>query len=142
LIRKYVIGVSDNQAVVWARVDWCAADEAKQVLFSEAFYATATVHLIGSLGGVKDRVNQAAVKRIAQNALMLAANAKPAEGPVAGTYLDFDAATASIPNMLETWGLPFFMQVAPQMTLLNGPKAKSAADTEPINWQKRLNAAQ
>jgi hypothetical protein len=145
LIRKYVVGASNNQAVVWTSVDWCAADEDGQVLFSEAFHATATVHLIGSLGGIKDRVNRSVVKRIAQTTLALAADATRAEGDVAGTYASFDEATASIPEMLETWGLPFFVSVAPAVPIAPRADQKYSAKLFPveakIDWATRLSRA-
>lgn len=107
LIRKYVIGASNSEAAVWAYVGWCAVGGDEQVLFDEAFYATGAVQRIGSLGGVKDRVNRAIVKRIAQSAVLLADGAKPKEVKVADTYPTFDAAMAATPDLLETWGLAF-----------------------------------
>jgi hypothetical protein len=143
LIRKYVVAANNSQAVVWASVDWCAADEGGQVLYSEAFHATAMVHLFGSLGGIKDQVNRAVVKRIAQNALAVAADANRAEGNIAGTYASFDEAAASIPAMLETWGLPFFVAVAPEGLVASRSAQKSSANllsTEAkIDWATRLS---
>lgn len=145
VIRKYFVGSSNVAAAVWAGVDWCAADANNRVLFQEAFYATSTGRFVGTLGGNKDNVNRAIVKRIAQSTIALAASLQPGELKVAGTYSAFEEAVATMPETLRSWGLILF--TAPIPLYIPGTKPERlplewALMQEPIDWQKRLENAQ
>jgi hypothetical protein len=145
VIRKYIVGVSNNAAAVWAGVDWCAADANNQVLFQEVFYATSTGRLVVTTGGVKDDVNFAIVKRIAQSTVGLAASSQPVALNVPDTYSTYEEAAATMPQTLRSWGMVVFIPVyttqMPGYIPGTDPERfqlELAAINEPIDWQTRL----
>jgi hypothetical protein len=142
MIRKYIVGTSNNAGAVWAGLDWCAADSDKKVLFQETFYATSSGRLLGTIGLIKDKVNFAIVKRIARQTFHLAANSKPTAPNVTDTYSTFEEAAVTMPEKLQSWGVPFFVGTVP-IGIYGGTSAvryplNIAAIAEPIDWQKRL----
>jgi hypothetical protein len=146
VIRKYIVATSNNAGAVWAGVDWCVADRDNRILFQETFYATSSARLIGTVGGVKDAVNRAIVKRIAQSTIALAANSRPGAVKVSGTYSTFEEAAATMPQTLysppychtyRTWFLEFLETCDPPKPPEPFP-FELALMKAPIDWQKRL----
>jgi hypothetical protein len=64
VIRRYVVGVSNTGGAVLACVAW-AATANRTVIYEEQFYASDAGYLIGTIGGLKDAVHEAIVRRIA-----------------------------------------------------------------------------
>jgi hypothetical protein len=140
MIRKYIVGTSNNAGAVFAGLDWCAADINNQVLFQETFYATSSGRLLTTVGLVKDKVNFAIVKRIAQQTVHIAANSKPTAPNVPDTYSTFEEAALTMPEKLRSWGAPIFVGAVP-IGFYGGTGSVPLnifAITEPTDWQKRL----
>jgi hypothetical protein len=147
MIRKYIVAISNNAAYIWAGVDWCVADANNRVLFHEIFYATSTGHLVVTTGGVKDDVNRAIVKRIAETTIHLAANSPLAALNVPDTYSTFVGAAATMPETLRSWPVPAPIPIyggTTATTLVGGTAPEHfplalAEIKESIDWQMRLN---
>jgi len=142
VIRKYLVAGSNNEGAVLAGVDWCATDAKDAILFQESFYATHSVRFIGTLGGLKDTVNKAIVKRIAQSSLALAANERPIGAAVQYTYATLEQAAATMPDSLASWDQPRLVHIGPPRS---APEKVSLAWAEmrpPIDWKERLAAKQ
>lgn len=149
VIQKYIVAISNNAAYIWAGVGWCVADTNNRVLFQETFYATSTGHLVVTTGGVKDDVNRAIVKRIAEFTVRLAANSQPEAINVPDTYSTFVEAAATMPETLRSWPVPATVPIyggTTATTLVGGTAPEHfplelAEIKESIDWQKRLDGA-
>ena len=64
LVRRYIVAHSNNAGGVLACVSWCLSGASESVVFQETFYASASGHLVTTIGQIKDSVNRAIVKRI------------------------------------------------------------------------------
>lgn len=145
LIRKYFVGASNNAGAVFAGIDW-AAVASGNVLFHESFYATGECRLTCTLGGVKDAVNLAMVKRIAQKAVVLGSGRRPDTSDAPGTYSAFERAVATMPNTLQSWH-NLVLGRAPTMILVTAEGGKEKLTFEwaemrtPFDWNSRLQGA-
>jgi hypothetical protein len=104
-IRQYVVGSTTTERAVWAAVEWHAGAGNDACLYQEVFYATGASGLFGTAPGEKDAVNRSIVERVAASALALASGHVTRSEPVEGTYSTFDAAAASVPEVIERWTL-------------------------------------
>ncbi len=134
LIRKYYVEGSNSAAAIFAGVDWVAAEQTNQLLFQESFYATSKGHFpqLFTLGSLKDAVNSAIIKRIAQKAITLAAGGHPESINVEGTYSTFDGAAASMPEILKSSDI-FVAGGPPVKVELEGAEMKT-----PVDWKSHL----
>jgi len=107
LIRQYIVGTSNDEGAVWAGIEWRASAGKDPCLFEETFYATSSRRFWGTVGGEKDIVDRAIVKRIALTALALSSGKLTRPAGVEHTYSTFKAASASMPETLASWG-PIF----------------------------------
>ncbi len=107
VIRGYFVAASNNAAGVLAVVDWCVADQDAHVLYQEVFYASHAARLVGTLGGEKDIVDQAIVRRVAETSLLLSSGASTNGLPrkVKDTYDQFNEAVAVLPSDFQSMGL-------------------------------------
>lgn len=147
-IRKYFVATTNTAVAVFAGVDWCAADANNRILFQETFYATRTVSYALSVGDVKDAVDRTMVKRIAQSAIALAAEAQPGQVEVAGTYSTFEEAAARMPYALVAAPVMADTQPVPGLPIpayveipAAGPESVHSEFLrirDPIDWEKRL----
>lgn len=109
LLRRYVVAATNHSGHVLATVDWCAAQSNGSVLYRELFYAADDVHLVGTLGGLKDTVNAAIVRRIAESSLLIASGVvAKGELPrkVPDTYESFTEVSTMLPAEMGSWILP------------------------------------
>lgn len=141
MIRTYLIAASGREGLVIAGVDWSAAEPDKRVLFQEAFYAAYTCGTppnFCTIGINKDAVHRAIVKRIAQDALALAAGGRPGARVVEKTYAKLEEAAAVVPKSL---GQPGEVLPTNRGGYALGGVAVPVEDArmiEPIDWSKRL----
>jgi hypothetical protein len=103
-IRSYFVAASNNKGTVLAAIDWCAADSNKQVMYQELFYATRTCSFTCTLGSIKEDVNRAAIRRILDSTINIAAGLPPQNKEADGIYLTIDKAAASMPRQLRRFG--------------------------------------
>ena len=150
VIRGYFVAASNNAAGVLAVVDWCVGNQDAQVLYQEAFYASHAARLVGTLGGEKDVVDQAIVRRVAETSLLLSSGASTNGLPrkVKDTYDRFNEAVAILPSDFQSMGLAgggpssavnLVMLLIPN-TPSTGANWESTKVEKPINWSQRLAA--
>ena len=148
VIRGYFVAASNNAGGVLAVVDWCAADQGAHVLYQEVFYASHAVRLVGTLGGEKDVVDQAIVRRVAETSLLLSSGASTNGLPrkVKDTYDQFNEAVAVLPSDFESMGLvgagPSSSVNLVMLFIPNTPSTdanwQSTKVEKPIDWSQRL----
>ena len=76
-VRRYLVGLSNTAGAVLACVAWAAVNAAGQIVFEEQFYAPGAGAYVGTIGGLKDAVHKAIVRRVATTSLYLAADLLP-----------------------------------------------------------------
>lgn len=106
-VRRYLVGISNTAGAVLACVTWAAVDPSGQIVFQEQFYAPGSVAYVGTIGGVKDVVHKAIVRRVATTSLYLAADpartrARPVE--FEGTYRALEDAISELPEVMKSMG--------------------------------------
>lgn len=103
LVRRYLVAASNNQAATLACVAWALAD-GPTVLYSQQFYATDSVVLLGTVGGTKVAANEGIVRRIATHAAWAASSARTrGDLPIVkGTYDSIDEAARTLPGRMTT----------------------------------------
>jgi hypothetical protein len=146
VIRGYFVAASNNAAGVLAVVDWCVANQDAHVLYQEVFYASHAARLVGTLGGEKDTVDQAIVRRVAETSLLLSSGASPDHLPrkVKDTYDGFKEAIAGLPENFQSMGVPGGSGSAGLVLLFvpntpsTGANWESTKVEKPIDWSKRL----
>ena len=102
VVRIYVMATASLEGAALAAVDWCAARPSGTPTYRELFYVTERKN---SPGEIKDRLNKTVVRRIAESVLMLASPNKLDFGlprKIAGTYVNPDAALATLPQHLRS----------------------------------------
>jgi len=108
VIRRYIVGTSNNAGAALACVAWAATDSNGQMVYEEQFYASAVTYLIGTVGLLKDSVHRAIVRRIAVTSLELALHPggqpRPTKFPQTSTSLE--EAAAPLPTTLVSLGNP------------------------------------
>jgi hypothetical protein len=149
VIRGYFVAASNNAGGVLAVVDWCAADQDERVVYQEVFYASHAARFVGTLGGEKDAVNQAIVRRVAETSLLLSSGGGADRLPrrVKNTYDGFKDAVAVLPAEFQSLGLPGGASAGVNLVLLLIPNTPSTPANwesvkveQPINWSERLSA--
>lgn len=100
ILRRYLVTASGNAAGVIANIAWCAVDESGKIVFHEQFYASDSAAVVGTLGGVKNKVNEAILLRIATvSAYLASADMHKAVVPALppNAYLHFEQAVQKLP---------------------------------------------
>lgn len=147
VIRGYFVAASNNAGGVLAVADWCVADQDERVLYQEVFYASHAARLVGTLGGEKDAVNQAMVRRVAETSLLLASGADVDRLPrkVKNTYDGFEEAVKILPAEFQSFGVAGGASPAENLVLMLVPNSPSTPANwesvkveQPINWSQRL----
>jgi hypothetical protein len=152
-VRRYLVGLSNTAGAVLACVTWAAVTPEQRIVFSEQFYTPGSTAYVGTIGGVKDSVHQAIVRRIATTSIYLAADpavarSRPRES--AGTYAQLDDAIARLPGEMVSLGNPAAMASPSPVVSTQGMFAVSAAQLMPwkaakpptaFDWNAYLNCA-
>jgi hypothetical protein len=105
VVRNHVMATAGLEGAALAAVDWCAARPSGTPIYRELFYVTERRIYFGSPGEIKDRLNRAVVRRVAESVLMLASPNKLDFGlprKIAGTYVNPNAALATLPQHLRS----------------------------------------
>lgn len=105
MIRRFAVSVSNTGGAVLASVTWALAKSDGELIYQEQFFASDSMHLIGTIGGLKDSVHKATVRRIATTALMLAAE-KVQPMTFDNTYATHEEAAARLPQTMVSMGAP------------------------------------
>lgn len=123
LIRKYLLGVSNGNIAILTGVEWVLAGPSNQVLFQDSFYAARECHLpnMCTLGGEKDAIRSAIVKRIAQKAIVAATGGAPDTTDTEGTYSSFESAAAKMPKKIKGWGINESKELDLKWAEMRGP---------------------
>jgi hypothetical protein len=144
VIRKYLVQSSNAAAAVLANIAWCAVSAQQDIIYHEEFYATAKGALIVTLGMVKNQLHKAIIRRIATNAVMLAAAdfTQPFQ-PVAAenTFLDYAKAEANLPSELFSMAPPGYVWTngyTSSGAILAGIRWDWASQAEHINWPEYI----
>lgn len=135
-VRRYLVGVSNTGGGVLACVNWAAVKPAGEIAFAEQFYAADFVAYVGTVGGIKDSVHRAIVRRIATTALYLTAEPAAATAlptAYAGTYESLEDAIASLPAVLRSLGNPGAMATPNPVEAVAG--AFETRGAAAIPWQ-------
>lgn len=104
-VRRYLIAVSNTAGGALACVAWAMVDEDGQVRYSSQFYAAAAVEYFGTLGGVKNHVHEAIIRRIATTALHVSADpAEPLPIEFEGSYPLLSDAIDTLPRQFVSRG--------------------------------------
>jgi hypothetical protein len=135
LFTRYYVAHSNNDGAIIATVDWALASEAREIAFSERFFASAQasdVKGVNTLGKLKDLLNQQIVRRVVDSSVQVATRpeAKP-DVSVGHTYATAQAAAEPLPKRLTSlFGLPEFST--------KGVDWAEGASTPAIDWSRRL----
>lgn len=141
LLRRYLVTASNNSGAALANIAWCAVDEGGRIVFHEQFYASHSFNFVGTLGGVKDKVNEAILLRITGVSAHLASRNGLASAPPSmplNAFVEFDQATEKLPRSFRSThiasggGYTYISQVG---KLANW---NWASTPERINWESRL----
>jgi hypothetical protein len=139
VVRSYLVATSNTQGGVLSCVAWAYVDRDGRLLFHEQFYATGSAVMNKTLGGLKDEVHEAIVRRISETAVRLAAGSLenlPARAD--NTYDTFAEAEATVPKELTTiissWGLVvgYHWTVSGQASYTKGQRENT------IDWDARI----
>ena len=147
LIRKYFVASSNNGGAIFAGVDWALTATNNQLMFQDAFYATRECHFpqLCTLGGLKDAVNSAIIRRIAQKAITFATGGHPESVSNVGTYSTFESAAATMPTTIKSSGAVYLSGSVPVFVPDSAP-AKVEVDwaemKPPVDWNRRLTNTQ
>lgn len=114
MIRRYMVSVSNTGGAVLASVTWAATASDGKLVFQEQFFASDSVHFVGTIGQLKESVHRAVVRRIAATSLALATapdgmGAQP--GNFENTYPSLEAAAERLPQTMVSMGIPGLMAV-------------------------------
>lgn len=123
VVRSYLVAVSNTGGGVFATIAWAASNAQGEPVFQEEFYASDSVHFIGTVGGLKDDVHRAIVRRIAVTTLALASGpAAAAARPTTfeKTSTSFEEAAARVPKTMVTMGNAFLMSSGNNTLLVVG----------------------
>ena len=111
-VRRYIVGSSNTGAAVLACVAWAMVNPDGQVIYSSQFYAAGAMVYLGTVGGVKNEIHKAIVRRIATTALYVAADpasAVPRPTEFERSYEELDDAIANLPVVMLSRGDPYGM---------------------------------
>lgn len=135
MVRRYMVVASNNAVGVLACVSWALVEQ-RRAVFSEQFYAAHSGFLVATVGGTKNDVNEAIVRRVALRALW-ASRPSPSRGeaPITQkTFDDIDSAAREVPSQFVTiHSLTRYFLVASQ-----APQWGWAEVSEPLDWNKVL----
>jgi len=102
-VRSYHVSASNNAGGALATVAWCAVDVGGRLVHREQLYAYDSVVLVKTMGALKNTVQAAAVRRIAEAGAHLAAGGDPADLPLPeNTSFDYDEAVRTLPSSLQS----------------------------------------
>lgn len=144
LLRRYLVATSNNSVGVLANTAWCAVDEAGKIVFHEQFYSSNSIVLLGTIGGAKNKVNEAILSRISSVSAHLASTngftTSPPPMP-ANAFIEFDRAVQKLPSRFRSIHFVSgggYTHVAESGKLANW---NWASTPERINWEDRLKGA-
>src|SRR5437660_1801712 len=104
VVRSFLITSSNTGGAMLSCVAWALTAPDGELILHEQLYATGTAHLNNTLGGLKNDVHKAIVRRIVETAVRVgqgpADNVRPAD--VENTYERFDEAQATLPKELTS----------------------------------------
>ncbi|MBN2145012.1 MAG: hypothetical protein JW774_10345 [Candidatus Aureabacteria bacterium] len=148
IIRTFMVASSNTGGAALACVAWAAADTDNNLIYHEQFYASDSVKLIGTLGGLKNGLNKAIARRIVETSLKLAdldRTQAVEEQPFEKTYGSFDKATERLPKQMTSmyqnnfvFGNPYHVTA----TLSSGIAWNWSEHPDNVNWEEYLNKNQ
>jgi hypothetical protein len=135
MFTRYYVAHSNNDGAILACVDWALANGRNDVAYAERFFTSIQaddVKGLNTLGAVKNMLNAAVVRRVADRSLAYSAGTPdPATIAVPHTYSTIEEAATPLPERLTSLlGLPAFSTKSMHWT----EKAASA----PFDWNKYL----
>jgi len=102
-VRSYHVSASNNAAGVLTTVAWCAVDASGRLVHREQFYAYDSVVLVRTMGALKNTVQAAAVRRVAEASAHLAAGGDPAQLPLPeNASAHYEQAVRTLPSTLQS----------------------------------------
>lgn len=140
VVRRYLVTASNNAGAALANVAWCVVDEKGRIIFHEQFYASSMTAVFGTLGGIKDAVNEAVLTRIATMSAYLGSDMRMNSVPAMphNAFLNFDQAAAQLPrsfrsvhNMMGS-GYYYVFDIG------RAANWNWASRQDLINWEERL----
>ena len=139
MLRSYQVAVSNTAGTALACVAWAMTDERGEILHHEQFYATKSTVLSGTVGGLKERVNEALLERIGRNAAHLASGRRDGLPiAVADTHLSFAEVRGALPERLQAVGMAFTGPVTILWTHSGGVSWDFSRHPEGVDWPAYL----
>lgn len=136
VVRRYAVAVSNTGGAVLAIVAWAVTSPDGKVIFQEQFYASGSLYLVGTIGGLKDSVNSDIVRRIARKSVSLAAEGLQPDSrspQMDKTAATFEEAARRLPKTMVFMGDAGLM--ASSITALTIIGAAIPRDVKSIRWE-------
>lgn len=144
VVRSFLVVHSNNKGAGITCIAWALTNPEGELAYEEQFYASRSSPPL-SIGGIKNRIHQAIVKRVHDRTQDLAAG-RPISLPPEDTYDDFARAASRVPTRFRSegptifggydqWGYPVGLHRS-----VEGSSQKQSADrSNPIDWYQRLH---
>ncbi len=136
LIRRYVVGISNTAGAVLVSVAWAATSSDGRLIFQEQFYAAGSIYLVGTIGGLKDTVHRAIVRRIATTSMVLAVDPVfigPLPLQLENTSASLEEAISRLPGTMVSLGAPHLASSSEPFYMIIGLLTPSEVTT--IQWE-------
>lgn len=135
MFTRYYVAHSNNDGAIVACVDWALANGGHDIAYAERFFTSIQaddVKGLNTLGGVKNMLNAAVVRRVTDRSLAYSAGTPdPASIAVPHTYSTIEEAAAPLPQRLTSLlGLPALSTKSVHWT--------EDASSAPFDWNKYL----
>ncbi len=147
-LRRHIIAHDNNSAGLLVCVSWALASASGTVVYEEQFYATNSAFLVGTLGGVKNSVNRAVVRRIIESSLRLASSEPLSSTSIKYTYDTIAEAANTLPAQYQSWpvlqfyplgdGILLASVARPQDETIKTVGWEALDATVPVNWPQRI----
>ena len=132
LLRRQILAFDGKSVSLLAVVSWCLASRSGKIVYQEQFYAADSGVLVFTIGGIKNSVNQAIVRRITETSLLLSSsNSNSKSFPLENTYDSIEKAASVLHKQINQ---PRFFRADDVKTI----PWETLDVKEPVNWENRI----
>lgn len=141
VLRSYQVAVSNSSGTALACVAWAMSGPDGGLLYHEQFYASKSATLSSTVGGLKEDVNEALLRRIGVTSAQLASGRSDSL-PLRSedTYLSFDEVRHDLPDRLQSVGMAFGPGHSFVWTQSGGVSWDFSRHPEGLDWPAYLAA--
>lgn len=139
VLRSYQVAVSNTSGTALACVAWAMSGPDGALLYHEQFYATKSATMSSTVGGLKEDVNEALLRRIGLTSAHLASgrhDGLPLRSE--DTYLSFDEVRSELPDRLQSVGMLFGAGHSFVWTASGGVSWDFSRHPEGVDWPAHL----